>query len=247
MKGCLGVLFVSALAAQQPGPEGIVRGTLVDQDSGPAGDLSVRTSDHRVHCIRFDGGTAVEQGGWKSGMRPLGIGDTVEIETQSGPQPRVRRARVIRVVDERPAPRRARSRRSIAAGVDPMDELFPRGDLLLSGIVKRLSPGRMLLATRTNGEMEIVLRDDTRYLGQGQDVGFAGMKVNARVSVRAGRNLDDVVEAYQVMWGGILTPHRAERRSGERPEQGAATAPAAGQPGEPALPISGPPGSQLLY
>jgi hypothetical protein len=33
--------------------------------------------------------------------------------------------------------------------------------------------------------------------------------MNARVFVRAGRNLDDNIEAYQVMWGDILRPGRS--------------------------------------
>jgi hypothetical protein len=30
--------------------------------------------------------------------------------------------------------------------------------------------------------------------------------VNERVFVRGGRNLEDEIEAYQVVWGGILRP-----------------------------------------
>ena len=66
--------------------------------------------------------------------------------------------------------------------------------------------------------------------------------MNARVFVRAGRNLDDRIEAYQVMWGDILVPPEPERR---RNVKTAASGKAVDSesPDEP----SGPDGNQLLY
>jgi len=61
----------------------------------------------------------------------------------------------------------------------------------------------LTLRTRVDGEKLILLRQDTRYIGDGQRVGADGLKRNTRVFVRAGRNLDNDVEAYQVVWGGI--------------------------------------------
>ena len=36
------------------------------------------------------------------------------------------------------------------------------------------------------------------------------LKPNTRVFVRAGRNLDDDLEVYQVIWGEILEPNRIQ-------------------------------------
>jgi len=198
------VLFIVALAAQEPAPEGTVRGTLVDRDDGPSGDLSVRAGDHRVHCFRFDAATAVERDGGKAALSELNKGDTVEVIAGAGPYPRLRHARLVRVLDRLPAPVRVRPPRR--AGVELRDDLFPRGNLTLSGVVKSLHAGRMVLATRSQGESGILLRDDTRYFADGVEAAFAGLRVNARVFVRAGRNLDQEIEAYQVMWGGIFQP-----------------------------------------
>jgi hypothetical protein len=236
VRGYVGLLFAVALAAQQPVPDRVIRGTLVSQDSGPAGDLSVRAGDYRVYCFRFDGGTVVDQDGWKTTVRQLRKGDTVEIETETGPNPRLRYARAIRVV-ARPA--QAAPGRASRVRPEPFDDWFPRGEVTLAGVVKQLHAGRMVLGTRTQGETEVLLRDDTRYFGEGRETGFAGLRVNTRVFVRAGKNLEDNLEAYQVMWGGILRPRHSER-SGER-----AVGPA-GPAGAP--PEGGVPGrSQLLY
>ena len=47
---------------------------------------------------------------------------------------------------------------------------------------------------------------DTRYLEDGQVVDLAQLKPNMRVFVRAGKDLYNEVEAYQVIWGKILAP-----------------------------------------
>ncbi|HVX66455.1 MAG TPA: hypothetical protein VHA11_07630 [Bryobacteraceae bacterium] len=197
----------------------------------------MRAGDNRVHCVRFDGGTVVDRNGWKTAVRELREGDTIEVVTEPGPNPRLRYARGVRVV-ARPAPA-PRRRAGKEPRTDTFDELFPRGNQTLAGVVKQLYPGRMVLGTRSGGETEILLRDDTRYFGEGRETGFAGLSVNARVFVRAGRNLEDNLEAYQVMWGGILAPGR-------------------GQPGDPGAAgprgpapethdAGGPQRSQLLY
>jgi len=87
-----------------------------------------------------------------------------------------------------------------------IDLLAPRGNLTFSGVIARLAADRLVLHTRLDGEKTILLRDDTRYLDNGTDVDAADLKANTRVFVRAGKNLEDQVEAYQVIWGAILEP-----------------------------------------
>ncbi len=50
----------------------------------------------------------------------------------------------------------------------------------------------------------MLLRKDTRYLGDGAQQDAAAVLVNIRVFVRAGPNLYGGIEAYQVMWGEII-------------------------------------------
>lgn len=200
-------LFVASLTAQQPEAEKVVRGMLLEWDSTPAGDLSVRVRDNHVYCFRFDRATAVERDGVRVDFSDLKKGDTVEIVPGRGPNPRLPRAESVRILLSRAATPRVRPtyRRSTV-----LDELFPRGNLTLAGVVMALNPGRILLRTRTQGDAEILLREDTRYFGDGQETAFSGLRVNARVFVRAGRNLEDNIEAYQVMWGAILRPRKNE-------------------------------------
>jgi hypothetical protein len=208
MRGCAGALVAVALMAQQPGTDRTVRGTLLEWDSGPTGDLSVRVRDNHVYCFRFDRTTAVERDGVRAGLPDLRKGDMVEIVAGQGPNAWLRRAESVRVVVMHPDAPPVRAEAS--ARLSTLDDLFPRGSLTLSGIVTSLNPGRMVLRTRTQGDTEIVLREDTRYFGDGRESGFSGLAVNTRVFVRAGRNLDDNVEAYQVIWGGILQPRRTD-------------------------------------
>ena len=88
------------------------------------------------------------------------------------------------------------------AGVD----LVPTGNLTFSGVVFRLNGERAVLHTRETGDQSILLRADTRYLHDGVTVEAKDLKPNTRVYIRAGKNLYDEVEAYQIVWGSILTP-----------------------------------------
>ena len=68
--------------------------------------------------------------------------------------------------------------------------------------------GKFVLHTR-EGDLTLLLRNDTRYLAEGQVVDVAELKPNMRVFVRAGKDLYNEVEAYQVIWGsihGIFSP-----------------------------------------
>ena len=80
---------------------------------------------------------------------------------------------------------------------------LPRGDRTVSGVVIRCDARSVTLRTR-DGEQTLLLRKDTRYLGDGAQQDAGALAVNTRVFVRAGRNLEGGVEAYQVMWGEIL-------------------------------------------
>ena len=75
-----------------------------------------------------------------------------------------------------------------------------------AGVVFRVNSQRVVLHTREAGDLSIQLRKDTRYLADGQLAEAADLKPNMRVFVRAGKDLYNDVEAYQVIWGSILTP-----------------------------------------
>ena len=80
------------------------------------------------------------------------------------------------------------------------------GTLTYSGVVFRVTAERLVLHTREGGDQSILLRKDTRFLENGETVEAESLKPNMRVFVRAGKDLYDQVEAYQVIWGKILDP-----------------------------------------
>jgi hypothetical protein len=86
------------------------------------------------------------------------------------------------------------------------DRNVPTGTLTYAGVVFRISPDRLMLHTRTGGEQAIQLRKDTRYLQNGEIVQAEQLGLNTRVFIRAGKDVYDQVEAYQVIWGTILDP-----------------------------------------
>ena len=78
--------------------------------------------------------------------------------------------------------------------------------MTFSGVVSHLNDGRLVLRTRAAGEQTIQLRKDTRFLADGETVAATDLKTNMRVFVQAGKDVFGHVEAYQVVWGGILQP-----------------------------------------
>ena len=50
---------------------------------------------------------------------------------------------------------------------------------------------------------------DTRFREDGLRVEPSSLHSSTRVFVRAGKNLDGEIEAYEIVWGEILTPARS--------------------------------------
>jgi len=200
------------LCAQQPAPLGVVKGILLERDSGvAAGELSIRVSvSNQVYRFYFDQKTYAEKARQQIAISALHQGDAVEIVSDKGATPLVRYARIVHVLEESRPARPPGARGLYRLPRSPVDNLAPRGDITFSGIVARLSEERLVLRTRLDGEKIIVRRPDTRYLEGGAQVEAINLKTNTRVFVRAGKNLDDEIEAYQVIWGEILEPHRLQ-------------------------------------
>jgi hypothetical protein len=204
-----GLLFFAAgLAAAQQAPLGIVRGTLIARDQTETGELTVRLADNHVYFFQFDARTLVEKEKKTVAVTGLATGDKLEIVSDVGKNPRERYARTVKVVTEEPAspPRRVWLRRHPPEGGSMLDDLFPRGNMTFAGVVASVGRDSLLLRTRGRNETRILLRPDTRYLREGQPVEAAALAVNTRVFVRAGKNLYEEIEAYQVIWGEILKP-----------------------------------------
>lgn len=202
------VLFILAasLAAQQTAPLGVVEGTLLERDPTGSGELTVRLKDNHVYCFAFDTRTYVEKDSQRAAVADLRKGDTLEIVSDQGARPQQRYARIVKVMTSLPVTQPLRSRLRPRAAAGFWDDLFPRGDLTFAGVVARVSQDMLVLRTRAKGELRLLLRSDTRYVQDGVPVDVSVLSVNTRVFVRGGRNLDEDIEAYQVMWGEIFKP-----------------------------------------
>jgi hypothetical protein len=223
-----GVLLVSALisAAQIPPQNAaLLRGVLLERDAQTdGGEFSVRAAGNQVVRYRFDAKTYVAREERPIDVPRLRPGEKVEVLSDPLSGSLLRYARTIHVIDPAPPPRavtRPGSRLDPAldpglgpalgpilrSGLRPPPEpLFPRGDMTFSGVVSRLSDGRLVLRTRNAGEQTILVRLNTRFVADGETVAAAELKTNMRVFVRAGKDVFGHVEAYQVVWGGILLP-----------------------------------------
>ena len=210
----LALAFPLMVCAQAP-PAGdaaraFVRGVLLERDAQViTGELSVRAPDNHVLRYRFDAKTHVEREQQILDVAHLQPGDKVEVDSDAAPDSPLRYARAIRVIEPEPPPRtlnRIRTAlwaRADRSAIDPW--FFPRGNLTFAGVVFRVTPEHVLLHTRA-GDETILLRSDTRYLENGGSVDAASLKPNLRVFVRAGRNIYDQLEGFQVVWGKILEP-----------------------------------------
>lgn len=197
--------WMAAAQIQAPENAALVRGVLLECDARPAGEFSIRTAGNRVLRYQFDHKTYVEREERLIEAARLTAGEQVEVLSDAVAGYPLRYARTVHVIQP-VAPPRPKTLGRLRA-YDPKSEPAVRaGNLTYSGVVFRLNSERVVLHTREAGDLSILLRKDTRYLADGQVVDVESLKPNMRVFVRAGKDLYNDVEAYQVIWGAILTP-----------------------------------------
>jgi hypothetical protein len=196
-----------ALAADtQDGPIGILRGDLVNWTGPSDAGMVILTNATGMYRCGFDAKTYMEREGQRAAVGAFSPGDRIEIVADHKPGSDACYARTLHSVD-RPLVRMIPGRRPpLVRGPSPTESWAPRGDMTISGLVIRVSPELLVVRTRSDGEKQIVLRQDTRYMSGGLRVDPAALEVNTRVFVRAGHNLDNEVEAYQIVWGHIVQP-----------------------------------------
>jgi hypothetical protein len=199
-------LVLYPLAAQTPYNSPILRGVVLECDQRPAGELAVRTAENEVLRYQFDRKTYVERDEHMIDASKLIPGEKVEIVSDRAPGFTLRYARTIHVVTP-VAPARPQ-RAGLPRPYNPRLDTVRTGTLTYSGVIYRVNTEKFVLHTRDAGDLSILLRNDTRYLEDGQVVDLEHLKPNTRVFVRAGRDLYNEVEAYQIIWGKILAPRQ---------------------------------------
>jgi hypothetical protein len=177
-----------------------VRGRTVQINPGI---IQLETQAGVIYLCGYDSHTYMERDGARVAPAAVREGDPLELITDRRQNNCY--TRTLRVIPLR----RTTSIKPLATRHRPvLDHVYPRGNMTFAGVVLRLSPELMVLRTREEPEKFIVLRDDTRFLSGGFPVEQTALAVNTRVFVRAGRNLENDVEAYQVIWGEIAGPKR---------------------------------------
>jgi hypothetical protein len=193
-------------AAETPPSAALIRGVLLERDTQqPSGQFSVRLADNQVFRYEFDRKTYVEREQQLVDVPRLNPGDKVEVLSDALPGSVLRYARTIHVIYD-PPPARPPSLGRLRSANRVAEERIPTGTLTYSGVVFRLTSDRLALHTRDGSVKSLLLRKDTRYLQNGEIVDPATLQMNTRVFVRAGKDLWDDLEAYQVIWGKILEP-----------------------------------------
>jgi hypothetical protein len=180
----------------------VLRGPLVSRE---ANVVRVQVAEGQIAECGFDIRTWMERDGQRLEAAALAVGDRLEIVADQRPTGCY--ARTLHVLDVPPqnpiAGRRPSMKREYSS---PTDRYAPRGDMTVTGLVAELSEQWLTIRTRTEGHQRFLLRHDTRYVGEGLRTAREALARGTRVFVRAGRNFEGVVEAYQVIWGGILKP-----------------------------------------
>jgi hypothetical protein len=200
---CL-ALCCACAPAQTPPAAALIRGVLLERDTQGTGEFSVRAADNVVLRYQFDRKTYVERDKQMIDVPRLDPGDKVEVISDAVPGSVVRYARTVHVIPEAPPPRPQSAGRYRASRSLP--ERLPTGNLTYSGVVSRINSERIVLQLRAGVQQTLLLRKDTRFLQNGETVDVNAVKPNMRVFIRAGKDVYDEIEAYQVIWGAILAP-----------------------------------------
>ena len=200
----LSCMIAVALAAAPLGmpadmAKGLFRGSMVSwEGSLTKGVLLARNSAGAVEGCGYDSLSYLELSRNRITVAKLEPGDPLEILTDHKPGSRDCYIRMLQVIPPGPPPSRATPSPAIKR---PAFERL-RGDRTVSGVIINNNTRTITLRTR-DGEQTLLLRKDTRYLAGGAPQDAAALTVNTRVFVRAGRNLEGGIEAYQVVWGEI--------------------------------------------
>ena len=200
------VIVGAATVFGQDAPSGIVKGDLVSwTGTSASGQVQLTNSTGEYRC-GYDAKTYIERDGQRVAIGAFSPGDRIEILADRKTGSQACYARTIHAVEQLAVRTIPGHRPPLVRGPSPTEAWAPRGDLTFSGRVVRVSDALVVIRTRTEPNQEILLRQDTRYLAGGMRVDAPSLKVNTHVFVRGGRNLDNEIEAYQVIWGDIVQP-----------------------------------------
>lgn len=187
----LAIGVFSCLEAE-PLPIGFTRGSLLSIE---AGSLAVRRADGVVYDCGYDGHIFFQRDRWPIQAGQLSAGESVEVLSDRRAGTHACYTRMLSVVyavagRSAPVPRR--------------EPLPLHGSVTLAGLVTREDGSSFTVKTR-GGERTLRLRADTSYSQNGLRLAERAPLINQHVFIRGGRGTNGALEAYQIMWGQILT------------------------------------------
>jgi len=199
-------LTAVAAMAQENAPAGLLHGDLVSWTGTIRnGEFTFQAAPDRLYSCSFDDKTYIELEGQRITMVRTARGDRMEVVSDSRQGSNLCYARTVHIL-ETPATYTVPGVRPRSRNANTASLLIPHGNLTFNGVVLRVTPGLLVLKLRSGERKFLRLRTDTHYLADGQMSDPGSLRANTLVFIRAGRNLDDEVEAYQVVWGEILQP-----------------------------------------
>jgi hypothetical protein len=197
------LLMGVALQAQIPMHPGVVRGQLVAwTGSNRAGEITVKNREGVESC-QFDARTYFEREQQMIPVSGLAPGDPLEVVADHKVGSSACYARTVHVANAHARLFTPGVRPPLRSGPSPTESFAPRGDRTFGGRVVKLGLSAVTIQTR-RGEVELVLRPDTRYAADGLTLDAASLALNTHVFVRAGRDVNGDIEAYQIFWGRVV-------------------------------------------
>jgi hypothetical protein len=206
--GLILILAAATATAQESAPSGFLRGQLLSWTGTPrAGEFTFQATENHIDFCSYDEKTYFEREKRHITIAGTEKGDRLEVVSDQRQGSSVCYARTVHIMDEARIVKFP-GVRPRAHPVNTPDLAATRGTLAFSGVVLKVTPETLYLRSRAGERSAIRLRSDTRYLMEGQPAEVGSLRANLVVFVRAGKNIDNEVEAYQVVWGEILQPEQ---------------------------------------
>jgi len=201
--------------AQAQAPVRIVRGEITQFTYAEgSGEIAIRDALYRTHSCRLSPDTWFEYNLKKTEPQNVRLTMTAEVvaDTRSGEA-----GCVALTVYLREAIPRVPIGLLASSNLRILDGLYPRGNLIFTGTVRGLEGRELILRTRKGEEQRLFLREDTVFQHDGRVAKPGELEPQTRIHVRAGKNFDGRVEAYQITWGKILQPDGSTATSDPNP------------------------------
>jgi hypothetical protein len=207
MRFHVGLVIVLAglpASAQDRGLAPLVRGVFEDWvGSSSHGTFRFLTGDKETYGCAFTSRTYFEREHRRTFITNIEKGQQLEVLSERISEPPRCRALIVRVLTEKALESPRYRQRPIYS---PTESFAPRGDLVFTGVVSRLTEKSFVLRLRDGSRHLIQLRADTRFGGSGTPSDRTLIPANRPVQVRAGKTFENEVEAYSIVWGEMLQP-----------------------------------------